>query len=318
MTPYIENLLAKARWRQELNKHGYEGTSPMASERLTETLRAELRSILDNEGKPFDLQVARHVYDFAIAAKDLLTVSVKSVEDAMRVVADNKGAMESLTGPDEEPPAEVASETFGSRIMRELFALLPTLRNKNAEDPVADPVRLVTAIADARERGMHELAAKLEEKLVGTSLEPAQITKTEVVTDSYEHGFLEGSMQDNFDRGVIDGHVIVHPEHWTPAYREGFEAGRARRALKDAAPALPAPADSNDQLRGTEQRYLDPASGTPNVPPLCEACQKYPRPTGTPCLECRAMSGRKFARPPSGMENASDPEFNFEADGVTP
>src|SRR5438046_3138472 len=106
----------------------------MASERLAETLRAELRAILDNDGKSFDLQVARHVYDFAIAAKDLLTVSVRSVEDAMRVVADNSGAMESLTGPDDPPPSEVASETFGARIMRELFALLPTALRKNNED----------------------------------------------------------------------------------------------------------------------------------------------------------------------------------------
>lgn len=101
MTPYIEDLLAKARWRRVINKRGYEGRLPVASERLAETLRMELRAILDNDGKPFDLQVARHVYDFAIAAKDLLTVSVKNVEDAMRVVADNNGAMESLTGPND-------------------------------------------------------------------------------------------------------------------------------------------------------------------------------------------------------------------------
>lgn len=230
---YVEDLLAKARWRQEINKRGYEGTLPMASERLTETLRAELRSILDNDGKPFDLQVARHVYDFAIAAKDLLTVSVKSVEDAMRVVADNNGAMESLTGPDDPQPPEQVSETFGARIMRELFALMPSvLRNKNNEDPLV----IVAAIADARERGMPDLAAKLEQKLIGTPLEPPKLTTAEVVANSYEHGFIDGSMQDNFERGTINGVVGVHPEHWTPAYREGFEAGRARRTLKDAAP----------------------------------------------------------------------------------
>jgi hypothetical protein len=238
VTPYIEDLLAKARWRQELNKRGYEGRLPVASERLAETLRAELRTILDNDGKPFDLQVARYVYDFAIAAKDLLTVSVQSVEDAMRVIADNKGAMESLTGTDEPPPPEVASETFGARIMRELFALLPTIRKDN-EDPLA----IVAAIADARDRGMPDLAAKLEQKLIGTPLEPAKITTAEVVADSYEHGFVDGSMQDNFERGTINGHVGVDRRHWSPAYQEGFEAGRARRALKDAAPppAITAP-----------------------------------------------------------------------------
>jgi hypothetical protein len=244
MTPYIEGLLAKARWRQELNKRGYEGRLPVASERLAETLRVELRAILDNDGKPFDLQVARHVYDFAIAAKDLLTVSVKSVEDAMRVVADNKGAMESLTGPDEAPPPEVASETFGARMLRELFATLPMMLRKNNEDPLA----VVAAIADARDRGMPDLAAKLEQKLLGTPLEPPKVTMTEVVDDSYEHGFIEGSMQDNFERGTVNGHVARDPRHASPAYREGFEAGRARRTLKDAVP----PTETPSSVRGVD------------------------------------------------------------------
>jgi hypothetical protein len=234
LPPYVEDLLAKTRWRQEINKRGYEGRLPVASEHLAEALRVELRTILENGGKPFDLQVARHVYDFAIAAKDLLTVSVKSVEDAMRVVADNKGAMESLTGPDEPPPPEVASETFGARILRELFALLPSMLPKNNEDPLT----IVAAIADARERGMPDLAAKLEQKLIGTPLEPPKITHAEVVRDSYEHGFIEGSMQDNFERGTIDGHVGRDPSLWSPAYREGYQDGQARRQAKAAA-ALP-------------------------------------------------------------------------------
>lgn len=236
MTPYIEGLLAKARWRQELNKRGYEGKLPMGSERIAEALRVELREILENDGKPFDLQVARHVYDFAIAAKDLLTVSVRSVEDAMRVVVDNKGAMESLTGPDEAPPPEVASETFGARIMRELFAVLPALR-KNNEDPLV----IVAAIADARERGMPDLAAKLEQKLIGTPLEKPKITHAEIVHDSYEHGFIDGSMRDNFDRGTVDGCVGRDPGSWSPAYREGYEAGLARRQAKEPVPSLALP-----------------------------------------------------------------------------
>jgi hypothetical protein len=234
LAKHVEDLLAKARWRQEINKRGYEGRLPVASQHLAEALRAELRAILDNDGKPFDLQVARHVYDFAIAAKDLLTVSAKSVEDAIKVVADNSGAMESLTGPDEPPAPEVASETFGARILRELFALLPTIR-RDHEDPLA----IVAAIADARERGMLDLAAKLEQKLVGTPLEPPKITHAEVVHDSYEHGFIDGSMKDNFDRGTINGHVGRDPGSWSPAYREGFEAGQARRRATEPALTLP-------------------------------------------------------------------------------
>jgi hypothetical protein len=225
---YVQDLLAKTRWRQELNKRGYEGKLPVASERLAETLRAELRAILDNDGKPFDLQVARHMYDFAIAAKDLLTVSVKTVEDAMRVVADNQGAMESLTGPSDPLPPEVASETFGARIMRELLALMPTVRKNE------DPLTIVAAIADARDRGMPDVAAKLEQKLLGTPFEPPKITHAEIVENSYEHGFIDGSMKDNFERGTVNGHYGLDPKAWSPAYREGFEAGRARRQLKEA------------------------------------------------------------------------------------
>jgi hypothetical protein len=254
-------LLAKARWRQEINRRGYEGRLPMASERLSEALRTELRAILDNDGKPFDLQVARHVYDFAIAAKDLLTVSVKSVEDAMRVVADNSGAMESLTGPNDPPPPEQASETFGARMLRELLATLPAMLRKSNEDLHA----MVSAIADARERGLHDLADKLEHKLVGTPLEKPKITHAEVVHDSYEHGFLDGSMQDNFDRGTVDGVVGRDPNSWSPAYRDGYEAGRARRVSRDALPVFPSavtPIGSFEQGLADGSAGRDPASAT--------------------------------------------------------
>lgn len=207
----------------------------MPSEHLTEALRTELRAILDNDGEPFNLQVARHVYDFAIAAKDLLTVSVKSVEDAMRVVADNNGAMESLTGPNDPQPPELASETFGARMLRELLATLPAMLRKNNEDLHA----LVGAIADARDRGMPDLASKLEQRLLGTPLETPKITNAEVVHDSYEHGFIDGSMKDSFDRGTINGHVSRDPGSWSPAYREGYEAGQARRQAKKSVPAPP-------------------------------------------------------------------------------
>jgi len=260
MTPYIENLLAKARWQQEINKRSPEGALSMTSERLTETLRAELRSILDNDGKPFDLQVARHVYDFAIASKDLLTVSVKSVEDVMRVVADNNGAMESLIGANDPQPPEQVSETFGARMLRELLATLPAVLRKNNEDMHA----LVGAIADARDRGMPDLAAKLEQRLLGTPLEPPKITRAEVVDDSFEHGFVDGSMQDNFDRGTINGHVSRDPGSWSPAYREGYEAGQARRAVKksfqplqeDSPPALPDVSMANGQRALSETGVL--------------------------------------------------------------
>lgn len=254
MTPHVENLLAQARWRQDINKRGYEKDQSMASAQLTETLRTELRTILDNDGQPFDLNVARHVYDFAIAAKDLLTVSAKTVDEVVKVITDNNGAMESLLGPGEQPP-EQASETFGARMLRELLAALPMLRT--AQDlPDADMHTLVAAIADARDRGMPDVAAKLEQRLLGTPLEPVKITHAEVVDGSYEHGFLEGSMQDNFDRGTVDG---ISGSAWhstSPAYRTGYEAGQARRKAQNPPPAadpvlIPPPTgESTDDSNG--------------------------------------------------------------------
>jgi hypothetical protein len=121
-------------------------------------------------------------------------------------------------------------------MLRELLATLPVMLRKNNEDMHA----LVGAIADARDRGMHDLAAELERRLLGTPLEPPKITHAEVVHDSYEHGFLDGSMQANFDRKLINGHVSRDQESWSPAYREGYEAGLARRRSKEVASALPA------------------------------------------------------------------------------
>ena len=187
----------------------------------------------------------------------------------MRVIADHKGAMESLTGPDEPPPAEIASETFGARIMRELLATLPTLlRIKNGDSRLADVIaapELVTAIADARERGMHELAAKLEQKLLGTPLETPKVTMAEVVDDSYEHGFLEGSMQDNFDRGTVNGHMARDLRTASPAYREGFEAGRTRRLSMGAAmPALSDGSNGQPQTAPALSSAVEPDSHSQN------------------------------------------------------
>jgi len=233
----VEGLLAKARWRREIEMRPQE-RKHVTDSPLAEALRTELRSILDNEGKPFDIQVARHVYDFAIAAKDLLTVSVKTVEDAVKVVADNGGAMESLAGPGDPPPPAQAAETYGARILRELLATMSASFLGTGSTGAGDPRALVAAIADAREKGMPDVASALERKLVGTSLEvpapKAEITHVEIVRGSYEHGFVDGSMQDNFDRGIVDGASAIAMASRTSAYRAGWEAGRTRRYLNEA------------------------------------------------------------------------------------
>jgi len=241
-------VLAKTYWRQDLNRRGYEGRTTMTTERIAEALRAELRDILDNGGKPFDIATARRLYDVAIAAKDLLTTLAKSVGDVQQVIADVGGAMESLAAPMGLNPDTVGlpgaasaalaqqAETFGARILRELLALAPKMFG-------GDPQKLVAAIADAHDRGLHDVARELERRLVGTRFEvPAattadEIARVEVVRGSFEHGFLDGSQQDNFDRDLVDGCAVVAASARTPAYQAGWDAAIARRRGVTAAPA---------------------------------------------------------------------------------
>ena len=250
MASQVTNKLDKLRWRQDLARRGLERKEDVSPE-LAEALRNEIRTALDAGGKAFDVNVARRVYDLAIAARDMCIAASNSVKEAIDQIKDTNGPMETLQDPSTPESQAQAAETFGARIFRELLAMLPADFRKTREDPHA----LIAAIADARSRGMHDLAAALEQKLVGTPLEVPKITRAEVVANSYEHGFIDGSMQDNFERGTIDGHVGVDRKDWSPAYREGFEAGRARHlsnALSGTVQALPATADLNGQHVGTE------------------------------------------------------------------
>jgi hypothetical protein len=225
----VTDRLDKIRWRQDFARRGLERKEDVSPE-LAEALRNEIRTALDAGGNPFDVNVARRVYDLAIAARDMCIAASNSVKEAIDQVKETNGPMESLQGPGAPdalatPESQAqAAETYGARVLRELLAMTTDLRK-----PREDPHVLIAAIADARSRGMHDLAAALEEKLVGTPLEVPKITRAEVVANSYEHGFVDGSMQDNFERCTIDGHVGVDRKDWSPAYREGFEAGRARR-----------------------------------------------------------------------------------------
>jgi hypothetical protein len=193
MTPYVNQLLDKARWRRELEMRGRE--RHIMSERLAETLRTELREILDAGGKPFDVQVARHVYDFAIAAKDLLVVSAKGVEATLKIINDTNGPMESLTSPDDPVPTEQASETFGARMMREILATLPMLLKKPD-----DPKQLVHALAEARQAGMDDVVRELEIKLFGYELTRDKPTEEEL--ERLTQKFLDDAKLDKTANGA--------------------------------------------------------------------------------------------------------------------
>jgi hypothetical protein len=219
----VHEKIHKIRWHQDHARRGYYERNLMSPE-LSEALRLEIRNALDAGGGPFDVNVARRVYDLAIAARDMCVAASSSVKEAIDQIKDTNVPMETLDSPDTPESQMQVSETFGARIMRELLAMVPAFR-KTHEDPHV----IIAAIADARARGMHDLATKLEQKLVGTPLEQPKITQAAVVANSYEHGFIHGSMQDNFDNGTVDGVVGIDRQHWSPAYKEGYEAGRARR-----------------------------------------------------------------------------------------
>jgi len=287
VTPNVDvnQLLAKTYWRQEFNRRGYQGRTTMATERIAEALRAELRDILDNGGRPFDITAARHLYDVASAAKDLLTTLAKSVGEVQQVIADNGGAMESLAAPMSVDPdvtgipgAALAAttqqaETFGARILREMLALAPKLL-KNGGD---DPQKLVAAIADAHDRGLHDVARELERRLVGTRFEVPtantvdDIARVEVVRGSFEHGFYEGSQADNFDRGTVDGCTGIAAAARTPAYQAGWDAAIARRRA-----LMPPPAKTRlDELVEKLDQLPDAVTGdgeisAETVAALCE------------------------------------------------
>jgi hypothetical protein len=221
----------KARWRRELEMRG-RGRNIM-SERLSEALRTELREILEAGGKPFDVQVARHLYDFAIAARDLLVVSSKGVEATIKTIADLNGPMESLTQVGDPIPAEQASETFGTRMMREVLAALPMLMKKPD-----DPKQLVHALAEARAAGMDDVARELEVKLFGHVLSDgpseedlekltqkylgqadkviAASNTIEVAVGSFAHGYADGQA------GVSRAYEI---REYLEGYATGFKSG---------------------------------------------------------------------------------------------
>jgi len=164
-TPFEERLHRLQRQRDHALR-GYErkGMSPQ----LAEALRAEIRAALDADGKPFDVNVARRVYDLAIAARDMCVAATSGVKEAIDQIKDTNGPIESLDQPDTPTSQLQASETFGARLIREVLATLPRLQRNNGSNE--DPKALVHALAEARRNGMHDVAEELEIKLFGRVL----------------------------------------------------------------------------------------------------------------------------------------------------
>jgi hypothetical protein len=147
---------------------------------LAEALRNEIRVALEAGGKPFDINVARRVYDLAIAARDFCIAATDTVKETIDQIKDVGGAMESLVPQGSPEPPVQAAESFGARIFREMLALAPSIRvGLPPATPTAEPLvasgteslALVHAIAAARERGMPDIAASLEKRLLGSAID---------------------------------------------------------------------------------------------------------------------------------------------------
>lgn len=196
---------------------------------LAEALREELRRVLEDDGQPFTALVARRVYDVAIASKDLLVAAAgKTTASTVASILDNQGPLENLTAPGAITAPAIAAETFGARMLRELLAILPSLRPKLplANEEPEDPKALVQAIAQARQLGMSDVAEELEHKLFGHALEGARPVN------------LNDPEAGSWEEGYADGHINKPPDSQTPEYQAGY-------------------------LKGTEARFLGPGDHSP-------------------------------------------------------
>ena len=229
------------------------------SPELAEALRNEIRQALDAGGKPFDVVVARRVYDLAIAAKDMCVAATAGVGEAIKTIADNGGPIESLGELEPGAPAvqAQASETFGARILRELIATLKPPPLPLAQDDV-HPVELVNAIADARRAGMTDVAEALEVKLLGRALDSNKpiAPVIDVPEGSYQHGFA-------------DGKAGLPPTSDTVTYKNGWTQGTTERFLQKP--------DMINVKHAFEPRVSDRFAGPRDE--TCEHCGTDPRNT---------------------------------------
>lgn len=253
-TPFEERLQRLQRQR-DLALRGYERNR--MSPELAEALRSEIRQALDADGKPFDVVVARRVYDLAIAAKDMCVAATAGVGEAIKTIADNGGPIESLGELEPGAPAvqAQASETFGARILRELMASLkpPPLPLAHGEDAV----ELVNAIAEARRAGMTDVAEALEVKLLGRALDSDKpiAPVIDVPEGSYQHGFA-------------DGKAGLPPTSDTVTYKNGWTQGTTERFLNQKP-------DMINVKHAFEPRVTDRFAGP--CLETCEHCGTDPR-----------------------------------------
>lgn len=180
---------------------------PSGPVHLVESIRTELIALV----KMPDL--AAHLGTIARMARqaDDLLVVVKSPEAVMRGEHAILGAT-SLTLPTANP------ETYGSSILRQLIPALQDFRKSQNETPEA----MVQAITLARRNGMTDVAAELEKKLTGKSLDGERPVKKDAFgLDSYLPPALGPAPNESGPQAVILGHDPAKCDAIYPRTRDG-------------------------------------------------------------------------------------------------
>jgi hypothetical protein len=153
-----ENFMAQLQMPRMKHKGKHIPYGPK-SKGLIQAIRKELRRLIDEP----DLDLGR-IGHMALQADDLLSFT-STPEDVMR--GKQAPTIPVAWDPNLGGGVMSSAETYGATVIRELVPALKSMLQGQKETPDA----LVYAIATARREGMTDLAAELEQKLVGKRLD---------------------------------------------------------------------------------------------------------------------------------------------------
>ena len=159
----------------QLGDEGEDGDSPMSLPLSLRAKRPKTKSIEYGPVPKYIIEAIRKQLRFLVEQQDLdahlntITMFARQADDMLSVIKPAKAVMRdehaiTLPGVDDTPGN---AETYGATIMRTLMAQLTAHQNSALQSPEM----LVSAITAARRDGMTDVAAELEKKLLGKSLD---------------------------------------------------------------------------------------------------------------------------------------------------
>lgn len=203
---------------------------------LVESIRAELLKLV--QAPDIDKNLVA-IGKLSQRARDLFMV-LKNPEAAIksRRVSElnsysDSDSVESVFNSNVVGMSNGSTETFGAKAIREIIGALPSLMNAQNETPSA----LVIAASIARDRGMTDLSAEIERKLVGHTLEGDRPVDKERMRDIAEVGASSRSL--GALGGLVGGAIgaigagetsVVPPATPIPPEEEGEEESSDEQA----------------------------------------------------------------------------------------